>query len=97
MKKNYKEGVLFGLFEYLLVKKMPMLDMRHRLELLFSVSPPLFDHDLCSVSGASLSWVGRSPAHVGDEEHDTERDAKSADDDVADGKEVVGAAENVRC
>ena len=87
---------MFGLFEYLLVKKMPMLDMQHRLELLLSVSP-LSDCDLCSVSGASLSWVGRSPAHVGDEEHDTERDAKSADDDVTDGKEVVGAAENVRC
>ena len=40
--------------------------------------------------------AGVSLAHVRDEEDDAEGDAEGADNDVADGEEVVGAAEDVR-
>ena len=35
------------------------------------------------------------PSHVGNEEDDAEHDAEGANNDVADGEEVVGATENV--
>ena len=46
--------------------------------------------------GGCLTRVGGSASHVGDKEDDSEHDAEGADDDVADGKEVVGAAKDVR-
>ena len=49
----------------------------------------------CSVVRSRLARVGRSPAHVGDEEDDSEGDAEGSNDDVADGEEVVGAAEHI--
>jgi len=36
-------------------------------------------------------------SHVCDEENDSKHDAKSADNDIADSKEVVGTSEDISC
>ena len=45
--------------------------------------------------GTGLVRASVSLAHVRDEEDDSEGDAKCSHDDVADGQEVVGAAEDI--
>ena len=49
----------------------------------------------CFSLGTGLVRTSVSLAHVSDEEDDSEGDAKGSDDDVADGQEVVGAAEDI--
>ena len=54
---------------------------------------------MSSLSGRSglrvLHGISLLTAHVGDEEDDSEHDAESTDNDVADSKEVVGTAKKV--
>ena len=45
--------------------------------------------------GTGLVRASVSLAHVRDEEDDSEGDAEGSHDDVADGQEVVGAAEDI--
>ena len=49
----------------------------------------------CCSLGTGLVRASVSLAHVRDEEDDSEGDAKGSHDDVADGQEVVGAAEDI--
>jgi len=50
---------------------------------------------ISSVVCGWLARIGRSSAHVGNEEDNAEGDAEGSNDDVANGEEVVGTAKNV--
>ena len=50
-----------------------------------------------STRGLGSGWVGSFTLHKGGEEDHSEHQAEGADDDVANGKEVVAAAHHVRC